>query len=128
VTRNKQLIHKLLGVDLESIDDTDIDLHQEQPNPMWKPHTTYMRLRITPQDYDELVEALDLTPIAATPYHFLLPGKWKLPEVVKIDWWTPTLDTPQSTAARAFGDADRAGWILAKYEDGYAYLRIYDGT
>jgi hypothetical protein len=127
-SKRKQ-IEKWFGISLpETIRESDIELHQDQPDPAWKPHTVYIRIHTAPQTYETLVQALALEPIENSDYRFLLPGKWKLPQVLTLDWWTPTLETPPNTAARAFGDKEGAGWILAKYENGYAYLRSYNGT
>lgn len=123
----RRQIEAWFGIDLpDAIDESDIELHLHQVNPAWKPDTLYIRLHVTPQNYEGLVEALSLEPIETSDYRILLPGKWKLPEVLKLDWWTPTAETPPNTTARAFGEG--AGWILAKYEDGYVYLRSYNGT
>ena len=128
-SKKRQQFEKWFGVSLpDAIHESDIELHQHQVNPAWKPDTLYARLHTTRQNYDALAEALGLEPIENSDYRFLLPGKWKLPQVLKLDWWTPTFETPQSTTARPFGDKEGAGWILAKYEDGYAYLRSYNGV
>jgi hypothetical protein len=128
-----QRLERLIGVKLPAaLEKASVKLYADQPDPAYPPHTFYARVDADEQAYADLVQALGLTPVADSDLRMLLPGKWQTPQVLHLDWWTPALDTPPNAAGKPFGEkdanGDQAGWILAQFHDGYAYLRIYLGS
>jgi hypothetical protein len=125
-------LEALLGVKLPAaLAKAGVKLYADQPDPAYAPHTYYARLEGTEQAYADLVQALKLMPIANSDLRMLLPGKWKTPDVIHLDWWTPNLDTPPNAAGSPFGkknaNGNPSGWILAQYDDGHIYMRVSMG-
>lgn len=115
-------VEKVLGVKLpQSVSEAQTFVHK--PSALEADFTAYIRLKLPEDAYNDLKENLGLQPIKQTEYALLLPGKWKLGSGVRLDWWKPTADIPDNGGAIAFGTG---GWIIAKYEAGYAYLRVHD--
>jgi hypothetical protein len=117
-------VQKLLGMNLpEPVE--DLRFEKYQPNKSFTNYTAYIRYRTTEAAYLELVTSLGLTYGATfdTPYGFLLPGEWHVSPGLKLDWWTAAIESPATTAT---GDFGKSGWIVTKYEAGYAFIKLQD--
>ena len=120
----RRRVQELLGMTLpESVD--DVRYYKYQPNSEITYYTVYIRFRIPKDEYMDLMRQMNMTFYTGvdTPYWYLFPGKWKTSRSAVSDWWNPTLETLRNnTATRQYGSD---GWIIAKHENGYAYIRIF---
>jgi hypothetical protein len=116
-------VQNLLAVKLpESVN--EVRYYKDQPNSEINHYTVYIRFRISEDEYMALMQQMNMTFYAGatTPYSYLFPGHWKASRIT-VDWWNLTLETPRNnTVTRQYGSA---GWIIAKYENGYAYIKVF---
>jgi hypothetical protein len=114
-------VQKLLGVELP---DKAADLHyyKWQPSAELSYYIAYIKFDVSAQEFVDLIERMETTMkgVGASPY---LPTSWNTVPEVHLDWWDPSPDTPEVSAARPFG---LNGWIVAKHERGTAYLIATD--
>lgn len=114
-------VQKLLGVELP---DKAANLHyyRWQPSADLSYYIAYIKFDVSAQEFVALIERMEttMTGADASPY---LPMSWNTVPEVHLDWWDPSLDIPEASAARPFG---LNGWIAAKHERGTAYLIATD--
>ncbi len=116
-------IQKLLGHSLpESA--TDLHYYRWQPGADLAYYVVYIKFRVTREEFVSLISqiGMDLHNKGGAAMLYL-PTSWKTMPQVALDWWNPGADTPEDAAAKSFGVN---GWIVAKYENNYAYFIVSD--
>lgn len=121
----RRAVHKLIGVALP--DDTQ-DLHYAKfkISTFLAGYEAYIKFKTSLQSFLDLARRANFDLYETTGPNTYLPAPWRqAPEHPHLPWWDPTQETPPESASTTFG-AD--GWIVAKYENGYAFMTISGDT
>lgn len=121
---NKDRVKQWVGA-APPVDNRAIEWHRHYPLPGYRTSTVYIRVALSEAAYRAWLAAAGLT-VGSGPdsaHWYLLPAKWRAEPDADVPWWQPTITNPDTVATRAHGDG---GWLIAKHEDGFAYIRIYD--
>lgn len=100
---------------------SEIRYHKHQPNPFVTYHDAYIRLQLPEADYQTWMQQMEMQPMETTPYALLEPGIWKLKTGIHLEWWSEAEGISGQVFARPAGK----GWMVAKYESGFAYLHVF---
>jgi hypothetical protein len=122
MSNHRDRVQKLLQVDLPT-EAADLHVYDFQPDSDLSYHTTYVKFRIEKAGFGELMSRLQAKTGDDDVGRRYLPAAWHTPQNLELDWWNPSADTPPDAAAKAFGFN---GWLVAKYEQGWAYLIATD--
>jgi len=103
---------------------TDVHYYRFRPMPDSHTYYVYLRFRTTKADYLRFMESLGVPvyPADSPQLRLLLPGKWSGSLVPDLRWWDPSDEIPEDTGML---NLEQDGYTVAKYEDGYVYLRIF---
>jgi hypothetical protein len=88
-------------------------------------YSAYLKFRALHADYLDFMRRLRIAvyPGSTPGLRARLPGHWKLAPGLHLDWWDPTLEIPDDTGFSSFGVN---GFIVAKHERGFVYLKASD--
>jgi hypothetical protein len=120
----RQKVQDLLGTALpQQIDDLQYFKHQKSS--FYRSYTAYIRFHSSEEAYTDLMQRMGMNFYQGGENRllYLLPGQWKPESDVNLDWWNLSLDIPENTATRDLGIN---GWIIAKYENGYTFIKLHD--
>jgi hypothetical protein len=121
---NRQRVQDLLGTTLpQQIDNLQYFKHKKSS--FYRSYTAYIRFRSSEDAYTDLMQRMKMNFYEGGENRllYLLPGQWKPESDVDLDWWNLSLDIPENTATR---DLSVNGWIIAKYENGYTFIKLHD--
>lgn len=122
-SRNIQTVEELIGTTLPA-DASELKIHRWEPGDNLAIYTVYIKLSTSPEGFRDLMERMNMdfhnTSGAALMF---LPAAWGTEPEVRLEWWDAKADTPEQSAAAAYGEN---GWIVAKYEAGAIYMIVTD--
>jgi hypothetical protein len=120
---DRRVVRRLLQVPLPR-EACNIRYLVSQPNGDLAYHEALIRFDCDQSDYLDLVRNRGMSTFAETGHDAHLPIDWSpAPEVERPVWWTPTPQTPSDAAGARVG---KYGSIVAKWENGHAFVLIED--
>jgi hypothetical protein len=113
----------LLGIALPS-SAQEIRFFRWHPDPELAFFTAYIKFHVSHETYIDFINDMEMSFLLdggdALVY---LPTVWDAEPELNLEWWTPSSETPEDAAAKAYGIN---GWIVGKYELGDVYLIVTD--
>ncbi len=82
----------------------------------------FARIRMLKFDYARIVTDMGLK-YYSTRQTDMAEGDWKVRGFGEIDWWTSNTHIPPDSASKFTSINDESTYVIAKYEDGYMYLK-----
>jgi hypothetical protein len=113
-------LEKEFGIKLpQSSEEIRFDVRSSPSNQL---RCVFARIRMLKFDYAELVNDMGLK-YYSTSQTDMGEGDWKISGFGEIDWWTSSTHIPPDAASKFTSVNDESTYVIAKYEDGYMYLK-----
>ena len=122
IDRKRRAVEQYLETTLPDQTDDLSYFVQEFPGSDTSLRTIYIRFKTPREAYLDLMQRLNAESYekAEKPWHYMWPAEWQ--GLQNLAWWGLNLDTTADVFARASLDGGK--WIRAKYDQGYAYIKL----